>query len=175
MSTAGKVLIVLVMLTSLVWMILSSGVSQLNSNGNKKLNDLMVQAEKAEEQIKQAHEDILSLHDQTSSVQETTDHEVAVLHARQSDIEKARSQIQESLSRVNYQLAIAQETIDRGKTALQHRATEQQTEEQALAQAKLEVKDLTDRTGELMNQLAALRKDFQATYHTNLESLGKTR
>ena len=34
MSTAGKVLIVMVMLTSLVWMILSAGVAQLNSNGN---------------------------------------------------------------------------------------------------------------------------------------------
>jgi hypothetical protein len=37
MSTAGKVLIVLVMLTSLGWIILSAGVSQLNANGNKRL------------------------------------------------------------------------------------------------------------------------------------------
>ena len=26
-----------------------------------------------------------------------------------------------------------------------------------------------------MNQLAALRKEFQSTYHANVESLGKTR
>ena len=32
MSTAGKVLAVLVMLMSLVWMILSAGVDQLNTN-----------------------------------------------------------------------------------------------------------------------------------------------
>ena len=35
MSTAGKVLVVLVTLTTLVWMILAAGVAQLNRNGNK--------------------------------------------------------------------------------------------------------------------------------------------
>ena len=48
MSTAGKVLAVLVMLMSLVWMILSAGVDQLNTNCNKKLHDLVVQIEKLE-------------------------------------------------------------------------------------------------------------------------------
>ena len=68
-----------------------------------------------------------------------------------------------------------QETIDRAKAALQHRIEEQQTGEQALAKTKSEVKELMDRSGELMNQLVALRKEFQSTYHSNVESLGKTR
>ena len=46
MSTAGKVLVVLIMLASLVWMVLMAGVTQLNRNGNqalKNLNDKFVQ------------------------------------------------------------------------------------------------------------------------------------
>ena len=35
MSTAGKVLVVLILLASLVWMMLTAGVDQLNRNGNQ--------------------------------------------------------------------------------------------------------------------------------------------
>ena len=36
MSTAGKVLVVLVMLTAIVCLILAGGVAQLNRNGNQR-------------------------------------------------------------------------------------------------------------------------------------------
>ena len=87
------------MLTSLVWMVLSAGVAQLNTNGNKRLHDLTEEVEKLQDDVKQTQDDIVSLHDQTSSVQESIDREFTVLRARQSDVEKARSQIRESLSR----------------------------------------------------------------------------
>ena len=61
MSTAGKVLAVLVMLMSLVWMILSAGVSQLNTNGNKKLHDLAEQIAKLQDDVEQAQDDIVAL------------------------------------------------------------------------------------------------------------------
>jgi chromosome segregation ATPase len=175
MSTAGKVLAVLVMLMSLVWMILSAGVSQLNTNGNQKLHDLAEQVEKLQDDVEKAQDDIDALKSSASSVQEQLDHEVTVLHARQSDHEKDRSQIRESLARWQYQLATVQETIDRAKTALQHRIEEYQTGEQVLAKSKSDVKELTDRSGELMNQLLALRKEFQSAYHANVESLGNAR
>ena len=175
MSTAGKVLSVLVMLMSLVWMILSAGVAQLNTNGNQKLHDLADQVAKLEDDVEKAKSDIDSLKNSASSVQESLDHEITVLHARQSDHEKDRSQIRESLSRWQYELTTVQETIERAKSALQHRNDEHQAGEQLLAKSKSDVKELMDRSGELMNQLLALRKDFQSTYHSNVESLGKTR
>ena len=175
MSTAGKVLAVLVMLMSLVWMILSAGVAQLNTNGNQKLHDLAEQVEKLQDDVEKAEDDIDALKSSASSVQENLDHEITVLHARQSDHEKDHSQIRESLSRWQYELATVQETIERAKSALQHRIDEHQNAEQVLAKSKSDVKDLTDRSGELMNQLVALRKEFQSTYHSNIESLGKTR
>ena len=175
MPTAGKVLAVFVMLMSLVWMILSAGVSQLNTNGNQKLHDLAEQVAKLEDDVEKAKDDIDALKSSASSVQENLDHEITVLHARQSDHEKDRSQIRESLSRWQYELATVQETIERAKTALQHRNDEHQTGEQLLAKSKSDVKELMDRSGELMNQLVALRKEFQSTYQSNVESLGKTR
>ena len=70
MSTAGKVLAVLVMLMSLVWMILSAGVSQLNTNGNKKLHDLAEQVEKLQDDVEKAQDDIVALKSSASSIQE---------------------------------------------------------------------------------------------------------
>ena len=149
MSTAGKVLVVLVMLSSLVWITLSAGVSQLNTNGNKKLHELSEQVSKLQIDVKQAENDIVSLHDQTTSVQEDLDREEAVLRSRQSDTEKARSQIRENLSRNKYQLDIVKETIDKAKAALEHRIEEQKHDDEALAKARSEVKDLTAKSNEL--------------------------
>jgi chromosome segregation ATPase len=161
-------------LMSLVWMILSAGVSQLNTNGNQKLHDLTEQVAKLEDDVAQARDDIVAIKSSAASVQEKLDHEVAVLHAAQSGLEKERSQIQESLSRWQYQVATVQETTEHSKAVLQHRADEHAAGEQVLAKSKSEVKDLMARTGELTNQLMGLRKDFQSTYHSNIESLGKT-
>jgi chromosome segregation ATPase len=174
MSTAGKVLIVLILLASLVWIILSAGVAQLNTNGNTRLHELTEQIGKLQDEFKQTQDEIVSLRDQTSSIQENIDREFAVLRSRQSDVEKARSQIQETLSRVQYQLAILQETIDRAKTALQNRNLEHQAEEQALAQSRSDVKELMDGSRQLASRLSALRKEFESTYHANIELLGKT-
>jgi chromosome segregation ATPase len=175
MSTAGKVLAVLVMLVSLVWMVLAAGVDQLNTNGNKRLNDLVVQIEKLEGDIEQARADVVDLRSSASTIQETLDHESTVLRARQSDLEKDRSQIKEMLSNWQFQHETAKETIDRAKAALQHRSEEQESGQQLLAKTKSEVKELMDRCGELTNELLGLRKEFDSTYHANVDSLAKTR
>jgi len=174
MSTAGKVLIVLVLLTSLVWLVLASGVAQLNTNGNTRLHDLAEQIEKLQTDFKQTQDEIVSLRDETSSIQENVDREVTVLRARQSDVEKARSEIQERLARVQYQVATVKETIEKAKATLQHRIEEQASEQQALVQARSEVEDLNAKNGELLSQLSTLRKNFESIYHSNVESLGKT-
>jgi chromosome segregation ATPase len=174
MSTAGKVLIVLVLLTSLVWLVLASGVAQLNTNGNTKLHDLIVEIEKLQTDVKQTQDEIVAVRDESSSIQESVDRERTVLRARQSDLEKARSQILEYMTRVQYQLATVKDTIEKAKTTLQHRNDEHASEQQALVQAKSEVEDLKAKNGELLSQLTTLRKNFETVYHSNIESLGKT-
>lgn len=173
MSTAGKVLVVLFLLTSLIWVVLTAGVAQLNTNGNTKLHELTRDVEKLQGDVEQTHHDVVSLLDQTAQVQEQVDREFALLRTRQSDVEKARSQIQETLSRAQYQLATVEETVKSAQTALEHRKTEEQEETKALAQAKSEVQDLMARSTELMDRLTTLRKDFKTTFAANIEMLGK--
>lgn len=175
MSTAGKVLIVMVLLTSLVWMVLASGVARLNSNGNARLHELTEQIAKLQTDFTQTQDEIASLRDQTSTIQEDVDREVTVLRANQSDVEKARSQIAEMLTRVQYELATVKETVERAKTTLTHRIQEQESEEQALTRAKSEVEELKTKNGELLSELSTLRKNFESVYHSNVEFLGKTR
>jgi chromosome segregation ATPase len=174
MSTAGKVLIVLVLLTSLVWLVLASGVAQLNTNGNTRLHELTVQIDKLQTDFKQTQDEIVAVRDQTSSIQENVDRQITVLRARQSDLEKARSKIIEYMTRVQYQLATLKDTIEKAKTTLQHRIEEQASEQQALVQAKSEVEDLKSKNGELLSQLSTLRQNFETVYRSNIESLGKT-
>jgi chromosome segregation ATPase len=174
MSTAGKVLIVLVLLTSLVWLVLASGVAQLNTNGNTRLHELTVQIDKLQTDFKQTQDEIVAVRDQTSTIQENVDRQITVLRARQSDLEKARSKIIEYMTRVQYQLATVKDTIEKAKTTLQHRIEEQASEQQALVQAKSEVEDLKAKNGELLSQLSTLRQNFETVYRSNIESLGKT-
>jgi chromosome segregation ATPase len=174
MSTAGKVLIVLVLLTSLVWLVLASGVAQLNTNGNTRLHELTVQIDKLQTDFKQSQDEIVAVRDQTSTIQENVDRQITVLRARQSDLEKARSKIIEYMTRVQYQLATVKDTIEKAKTALAHRIEEQASEQQALVQAKSEVEDLKAKNGELLSQLSNLRQNFETVYRSNIESLGKT-
>jgi chromosome segregation ATPase len=173
MSTAGKVLIILFLLTTLVWVVLASGVAQLNTNYNTKLHDLTVQVEKMGADLEQTQKDVDSLNDQISLTQEQIDRQLVLLRATQSDLERERSQIQETLLRNQYQLATIEETIKSAQSALEHRTTEQQEETQALAQAKADVQTLMAQSSQLMDRLATLRKEFQTTYHANIEMLGQ--
>jgi chromosome segregation ATPase len=175
MSTAGKVLVVLVTLTTLVWMILASGVAQLNRNGNKAVHDLSEQLAKAQVDLKQTHDDIVAFHDETSSIQEKVDSDLTVLGIKVAGLQKSHSQIVESLTRVQYELATIQETIKGAQTALEHRTTEKQAEEKALADAKSEVQILMADSDQLENRLKSLRESFQSTYKANVEMVGKSR
>src|SRR6516165_8627680 len=111
MSTAGKVLIVLIMLGSVVWMVSTAGVAQLNKNYSEALHKLEVQYEDMGKELEQTRADIAALNDQVSTTQEKTDIELAVLRARLAEVEKARSQIAEALARAQNQLATVEDTI----------------------------------------------------------------
>jgi peptidoglycan hydrolase CwlO-like protein len=173
MSTAGKVLVVLCILATLIWIVLASDVAQYTTNANTKLHDLTVQVEKLQGDLAQTQSDIASLLTQASTTQEQIDRDYTMLRARQAEIEKARSQIQEELSRVQYELGIVQDTAKNAQSTLGHREVELQGETKGLAQARAEVQTLAAESAQLMDRLAALRKDFQTTYHANLEMLGK--
>jgi chromosome segregation ATPase len=173
MSTAGKVLIVLVMLLTMVWIVLSAGVSRLNTNANTRLYELGKQVEELQVKVKDAQSEIASIVTQTTQTQEQVDREFGLLRAKQSDLERARSNISDTLSSVKYELELVQGTVKGAQTDLEHRNIEQQEETARLGTNRSQVAELMADCGKLRDLLSSLRKDFQSNYHASVELLGK--
>jgi chromosome segregation ATPase len=172
MSTAGKVLVVLILLVTVGWLFLGSGVAQLNRNGNAALAKLQADLAKAEEGLQQAQVDLVRIKDQTSQFQENMDTQVAVIRARVTDVEAAGSRLKAVLNNMQHQLETVQNTVEQAQHDLDVRKQERADETKALADARAEVRRLRDRDGELTDRLASLRREFKATYEKNVESLG---
>ena len=160
MSTAGKVLSVLVMLVLVVWIVLGPGVSRLNTNGNEALHDLTEEVEKLRAQVDQTQIDVAELHDQSATIQEKVDHDLTVLRDRQIELQQSHSQIFDSLERYKYQLATVEESVKSAQALLQHRNDERDAEQKALADTRSEVQTLMADSSQMMNQLDNLRKSF---------------
>ena len=85
-----------------------------------------------------------------------------MLRSRQSDLEKARSQIRENLSRNEYQLEHRARKRSIGRRRLSSIATKKsKPTRRPWPRRRAEVKELMAKTGELTNQLGALRNEFQ--------------
>jgi chromosome segregation ATPase len=175
MSTAGKVLVVFVVLGSVVWLILAAGVAQLNYNATEQLDKLAKQLEEVRTNLQNTRTEISTVHDETSFAQEELDRQLTTLRAQISDLENGRSQIVETLARVKYQKDIVENTVNAAKTQLEHRTAEHQAEEKAMVDLRSEVQDLKTQNGQLMARLQTLRNQYQDTHHKNLEQIQKRR
>jgi cell division protein ZapA len=175
MSTAGKVLVVLIMLTAIGCLILAGGVAQLNFNANQKLQQLSTELEKTQADIESTKREITEHRDQTTITQEKIDREIAALESRQTDLERTRSQIIDTLSRLQYDLNVVNGTIAAAKDSLQNRVNEFNADEKAMADLRRDVQSLRSNNEQLMARLQSLRTQFQDTYHKNLEMIGQPR
>jgi chromosome segregation ATPase len=172
MSTAGKVLVVLVMLFTVVWMILTSGVAQMNRNGNQALKNLTEKLADLEGKLHDTQVDIARTKDQTSSLQEQMDTELAVINSRQNDVQRSASALRDQLARVQYELATVQATVQSAEQERKERYAEKDAETKGLQQAREAVKALQASDEELRSRLRDLREEFKVTYKKNQESVG---
>jgi chromosome segregation ATPase len=175
MSTAGKVLVVLVMLASIGCLMLAGGVAQLNFNANERLQKLSDELAKAQEGILAAKREAMELRDQTSETQEQIDRDVTALRARQTDLERSGSQIVDTLARLQYDLRTVNETIEGARTSIQKRTAEFEAEEKELADLRTRVQSLKTNNVESMAQLQSLRQQFQDTYQKNVDIISKSK
>jgi chromosome segregation ATPase len=173
MSTAGKVLIVMVMLMTIVWIVLSAGVSRLNTNANTRVHELTDKVAELQGKVQDTRAEIASLLTQTQQQQETLDREFSLLKAKQSDLDRARSKIADTLASVKYELELIQGTVKNAQTDLEHRNIEQQEETARLGADRAQVAELMADCSKLRDRLGSLRKDFQSNYHASIELLGK--
>jgi chromosome segregation ATPase len=174
MSTAGKVLVVVILLASLVWMLLTAGVDQLNRNGNQALIVLTEKVAKLQDDVKKTQDQIIRVKDQTHVLQEEMDRELAVINARQNDVQRLTSNVSEILSRVRYELATVQQTVQNAEQDRTERAAEVVADQKALAAARDEVKSLKATDEELRARLTSLRTEFKKTLNSSVGILHQT-
>jgi hypothetical protein len=171
MSTAGKVLVILIALASVIWVILTAGVTQLNRNGNQALVVLAERAAKLEEDVQSTRAEAAQVRDQTIVLQEKMDRDLAVINARQNDAQRMSSSIREVLSRVQYELTSVKQTLQSADLDRTERAKEKATEEQDLAKARAEVVALKTTDHQLTEHLERLREEFRTIFKNNRTSV----
>lgn len=175
MSTAGKVLVVLIMLVAIGCMLLGGGVAQLNHNANERLEKLSEDLEKTQASLETTKKDIINYRDQTTIAQEKIDREIAALQAQQADLERTRTQVSDTLSRLQYDLSTVNGTIAAAKESLRIRVAEFDADTKAMEDLRRGVQALRADNAQLMARLASLRKQFQDTHHKNLETVSHRR
>ncbi len=168
MSTAGKVLVALILLSSLVWVTVAAGVAQLNRNGNAAMAKLADDYVKTQEGLTKAQEDIVKVKDQTTVFQEGVDVQLAVIRSRLYTVEGDSSRLKELVNRFQYQLDTVQNTVKAAEQLREQRTAEKHDEEKALADSRGEVQELMAKSQELTARLESLRKEFKSTFDSNV-------
>ncbi|MCA1684620.1 MAG: hypothetical protein LC745_01265 [Planctomycetia bacterium] len=167
MSTAGKVLAVLVMLMAVVWVFLTAAATQLNRNGASAVEGLKKDVEKLEADVTAAEHDIRKTKDEWDQDQVTTQKRLTVLAARQSDVEKDRSRSQETLTRVTFQLAQEEANVKASEGRLAQNIADKKSETEALASARADVERLKAERAEMVARLNELRGRFKSVLSEN--------
>jgi hypothetical protein len=163
MSTAGKVLTVLVALVAVVWVVLTSAVAQLNRNGTKALEDLQANVIKVEAELKTVAYELQRLKDELSHDQYVTEKALTVLATKQTNVERAWSESKETLERVKLQLEDATATVASANEDKAQRIADKEAETKALAQARADVEALKVSRTEQVARLTELREKFKST------------
>jgi chromosome segregation ATPase len=167
MSTAGKVLVVLILLLVPVWIILVSGVASVNTEATKQISELKQQVAKLEEDLAKTERDIQGLKDQISLEQRATSENLAVIRSRLAEYDRARTDVFEIQDRAELDLELIKNSLKGAQEARDQRVTELKNETQAKADAEAEVAKLKTETADLMDQLEKLRDDFKSTLESN--------
>jgi hypothetical protein len=175
MSTAGKVLISLIMVMTLIWIVVISGVDQLDRNGNALLAKLDAQVRSLTEQVEQVQHDIAANKDRTTLQQEATDREITRLRSSQSDIERARSEASSLLSEVQLELANMDVVVKNAHLDQDRRLAEKEAEEQAIGALKTELAALKATNKQMLARIADLRAKFRKSYRANLEIVSQSK
>jgi len=169
MSTAGKVLVALILLSSLVWISLAAGVAQLDRNGNAALARLANEYDAAQKNLVQAQADIARIKDETTVFQESVDAQLTAIRSRLYGVEGHNSRLTELVNRLQYQLETVQNTVEAGEQLRDQRIAEKQEEEKALADAQAEVQELMAESAKLTDRLESLREEFKKTFESNVD------
>jgi cell division protein FtsB len=167
MSTAGKVLSVLVVLALLVWIGLLSMVAQRNANWGQKIKTQDEQIATLQKSQTDLRDQLADLKNTVAREQESHELAVAVLRAEVADFEKTLTDSIEALERVKNQVKSQTIASDVAKAHDEHRLGEKTQTQTDIDTQTAEVEKLKGENGVLMAQLEQLRNEFLSTMADN--------
>jgi hypothetical protein len=173
MSTAGKILAILISLLAAVWVLLAASVTQLNRNGAKAIQDFETKVAKIQKELDETRVEVRKLADEAFHERMRAQSELTSLQAKQTEVEKARSLVLETLSRVKLQLDGVTATVNRSQADSKQRLAEQEAETKAKADSIAAVEKLKGENGQLLGELSGLRDKFKASLKENHDLVQK--
>jgi len=173
MSTAGKVLVVLVTLSLMAWIVLFSAVAQLNTNRGQailktegQLADLTAKAEDAEAQVQKNQV-------ATHLKQRQEELELVVWRTRDADAARVLSVANETNSRYKIDLQTVNAGAEEAKAAQDRRERDVAQLKKQLADVQGLVSRDTSQNRILMDRLSRLEKDYAKLAAENLDMARK--
>jgi len=173
MSTAGKVLTVLILLVMIVWLVVLSGVTQLNVNWEEKIAKQDKQLDQLQKDADAAASRLLSLTDQARLKQDETDRELREILGRIATAERRQSDVVEKLSRVKFELAEYLAAVEQANVNKATREAEFAQGEADLVKKKEEIAKAQGLNSDLRDQLAKLQDEFKKILAENTAQVEK--
>ncbi len=167
MSTAGKVLVVLVLLMVPVWVLLASAVAQLNSAWGQSLAQQRDQVAKLEQDVLKNERAIQELTDKISLGQDERANNETVLLSRIFDVERSKAEVVKIQAAIKVQLDTLALAVKNAELARDQRLAEKENETKGKANAEQLVTEVSGQNAELMDQLTQLRNDFKSILESN--------
>lgn len=161
MSTAGKVLTVLILIVMIPWLIMMSAVRQLNVNYEEKIAAQQKTLDKLADDVAKATTGAQTLTEQARALQDSTDLELREILGRIAAAERRQSSTTEDLTRIKAQVADITAAAETSKKNLAIREAEKAKGEEDLAKKKDEIAKAQARNADLRGELAQLQDEFK--------------
>ena len=171
MSTAGRVLVVLVLLSVIPWIALLSMTATLNSNWEQEIDRLKKDLAGFEQKIAATREELAHTREAIVNEQNERDRQLVVLRSKISQLEKVQASNQEAQQRITLQLQEFEQARKDADLAVATHKQELDETNAEIATKEGEVEKLKEQVGGLFSELEGLRKTFQSTMEENRKLL----
>ncbi|WP_435011321.1 hypothetical protein P12x_002628 [Tundrisphaera lichenicola] len=161
MSTAGKVLTVLILLVMIIWVVVLSGVTTLNVNWEQKIDKQEKQLQTLQADAEKAASDIIRLTEQARREQDATERDLAEVLVRIATAERRQSATVESLTRLKAEVADYTAAVERAEINKKNRDAEFAQVEEDVRKKLDEIAKSQTLNSDLRDQLAKLQDDFK--------------
>jgi chromosome segregation ATPase len=167
MSTAGKVLTVLILLVMVAWIVMISAVAQLNMNYGAKVDAQAKTLETLQKDVDQATTDVAALTEKARVEQVDEARDLRALQQRIAAVEASLSRALNRQTQIAIELADTEVAVKNAVTNLENRNAEEAKAKEDLARKMDEIEKSKGVNGDLKGQLAKLQDEFKALLAEN--------